>query len=251
MQSAASAVQARTDNTVLGHSHADHRFFSAMAIAASIAILAGFSRSYFIKAFTLAPPLPLFVHVHAALFASWLLLFVTQTLLAARKRLTLHRRLGVAGAILAVLLVVGGVATAIVAARAGYRGVPGQEARDPQIFLIVPLRDITLFAIFAAAGLGLRRKPQIHKRLMLLAVTGALMPAGVSRLPGMSHFPPLIGITLLLFLLACPVYDFVRQRRLYASYLSGALLSALLFAPMTERLASSPTWVRFADWLIR
>lgn len=67
----------------------------------------------------------------------------------------------------------------------------------------------------------------------------------------MSHFPPLIGVTLLLFLLACPVYDFVRHRRLYASYLSGALLSALLFAPMTERLASSPTWVRFADLLIR
>jgi hypothetical protein len=176
MQFAASAAQARPDNAPLGDSHADHLFFSAMAVAASVAILAGFCRSYYLKAFTLAPPLPLFVHVHAALFTSWVLLFVTQTPLAARRRLALHRRLGVAGAILAALLVVVGVATAILAARAGYRGIPGQEARDPQTFLIVPLRDITLFAVFAAVGLCLHRKAQIHKRLMLLAVTGALIP---------------------------------------------------------------------------
>ena len=47
----------------------------------------------------------LLVHVHAALFTAWVLLFVVQTAFIAQRRITLHRKLGIAGAVLAAAMV--------------------------------------------------------------------------------------------------------------------------------------------------
>ncbi|HUA00209.1 MAG TPA: hypothetical protein VMB02_07760 [Candidatus Aquilonibacter sp.] len=229
----------------------DHIFFSMIAVLSAGTIVAGFSHSYYLKVATGGRSFPLFVHVHAVVFTSWLVLFVAQTALVARGRVDIHRKLGVAGGALAALMLLVGLVTAVLGARAGYLGVPGQEARDPQTFLIVPLRDIMIFSAFVALGIYFRREAQLHKRLMLLAVLGGLMPPGVSRLPGMNRFPPAIGLILLLFLLACPVYDFVRYRRVYSAYLLGALVSLLTLAPIAQRLAMSPAWIRFANWVIR
>jgi hypothetical protein len=231
--------------------HSDHQFFCIMAYLASATIVVGFSQTYFLKSFTAAPPLPLFVHVHAAIFTSWLALYLVQSTLVAAGRVDLHRRLGVAGAALAVLLLLVGLTTAIQAAKSGYRGIPGLLAPSPQVFLIVPLRDIFIFSLFAGLGLSFRRRPAFHKRMMLLAVVGGLMPAGVARLPGITAFPALVGLILLVFHLACPVYDFARNRRIYPSYLCGALLSSVLAAPALLNLGMNPAWLRVADWMTR
>ena len=231
--------------------HSDHRFFRTMAYVASATIVVGFSQSYFLKTFTGAPPLPLFVHMHAMIFSSWLILYVVQSALVAAGRVDLHRRLGFVGAALAVLMLLVGLATAILAAKSGYRGIPGLLAPSPQVFLIVPLRDIFLFSLFAGLGLFFRRRPAFHKRMMLLALVGGLTPAGVARLPGISAFPALVGAILLIFHLACPVYDFARNRRIYPSYLCGALLSSVLAAPVLLKLGTSPAWLRAADWMTR
>ncbi len=230
----------------------DHVFFSAMAILSAGTIIVGFSRQYYFRAFTGAPPLPFFIHAHAVIFTSWLALFVTQSALVAGGRVDIHRRLGIAGAMLAALMLIVGVMTAVLAARSGYLGVPGQEARDPETFLIVPLRDITFFSTFVALGLYFRRNAQRHKRLMLLAVVAGLMPAGVARLPGINRHLPAIGVILLLFLLACPVYDFARYRRVYPAYLCGAVLSFLLLPPVLQPFAmASHSWTTFARWVVR
>jgi len=47
------------------------------------------------------PPFPLVLHVHAVLMGSFLSLLLAQTTLAATGRIDLHRRLGLAGMILA------------------------------------------------------------------------------------------------------------------------------------------------------
>jgi len=237
--------QRRTGN------RADHFFFSILAVLSAGTIVAGFSQSYYLKVASGGRSFPLFVHLHAVVFTAWLILFVAQTTLAARGRVDIHRKLGMVGGALAALMLLVGLVTAVLGARAGYLGVPGQEARDPQTFLIVPLRDILIFSTFVALGLYFRREAQLHKRLMLLAVLGGLLPPGVSRLPGMNTFPPAIGLVLLLFLLASPVYDFVRYRRVYGAYLLGALVSLLTLAPIAQRLAMSSAWIRIANWVIR
>jgi uncharacterized membrane protein YozB (DUF420 family) len=221
-----------------------------MAVLLAGTIIAGFARSYFLKTLTGAPPLPFFVHVHAAIFTSWLALFVVQTSLARRGRIDLHRRLGIAGAVLAGTMLVAGIATAILGARHGYNGGPLQFFPDRESFLLVPVRDISIFTALIAFGLYNRHKPEIHKRSMLTAVIGGLLPPGAARLGVMSGFPQLIAAMILLFVLSGPVYDWLRYRRVYAVYVWGGLLTILTLPPGLAPIAGSHIWREVAAWLI-
>jgi hypothetical protein len=228
----------------------DHAFFSIMAIAAICAIVAGFSRTYYLAFLTGGPPIPIFVHIHAATFTLWLGLYLAQTQLIAHHRVDIHRRLGKAGALLCALMLIVGTITAITAAKHGYRGVPGQLFEDSEGFLIVPLRDIAVFSTLVAAGLYLRSNVAAHKRLMQTAVIGGLLPPGTARLPVVHSIPSLIGVVLLLFLLAGPLYDLIHFRRVHPAYIWGGLLSFLTLAPMLEPIALTQTWHGAARWLM-
>jgi hypothetical protein len=71
---------------------ADHRFFGAMALVAAGVIVAGFANTYGRKVLAGTPPLPPVVHLHAALFCTWLVLLVAQAVLVSRGHLALHMR---------------------------------------------------------------------------------------------------------------------------------------------------------------
>jgi hypothetical protein len=227
----------------------DRVFFTTMSIVAACTIITGFLRTY-TKALQTSPALPLFVHVHAAVFVSWLVLFVAQSILVARGRLDLHRRFGVAGAVLAATMLIVGVGTAIASAKIGYRGIPGQEFPNAEGFLLVSLRDITIFSIFVGLGLWRRATPPVHKRSMLVAVLGGLLPPGVARLPFVSSFLPAIGVVLLVFQLAGPAYDFAHYRRVHPVFVWGGLLSMLTIPPMLEPVAMSHAWQAMARFLV-
>ena len=187
--STASATLGAAPRTTIRSLRSDRAFFSTMAIITACTIIAGFSRTYYLKALTGAPSLPLFVHVHAAIFTSWLVLLVVQTTLVARGRSDIHRRLGVAGAVLAALMFSVGTVTAVTGARLGYRGIPGQEFPDAESFMLVPLRDILVFATLVAWD-SWRHNAPAHKRLMLTAAIGGLLPPAAARLPLVSTIPP-------------------------------------------------------------
>jgi hypothetical protein len=104
------------------------------------------------------------VHCHALAFVGWLLLLTTQVLLIRVHRADLHRRLGVAAAGLALVMLVLEPTTAIVVDGLEF-GTPGS---DPA-FLSVQLTDILAFAGLVAGALVRRRRAASHKRLMLLA----------------------------------------------------------------------------------
>lgn len=229
----------------------DHRFFTLMAIVTAVTILAGFSRTYLPKVVTGAPPVPLLVHIHAAVFASWLVLFVTQTALVFSGRTAVHRRLGIAGVVLAALMLVVGSTTAIAVARLGHRGIPGVEFPDAQGFLLLNLSSIIVFATLVGAGWYFRRNAPTHKRLMLLATVGGLVGPGVSRLPFASGKPPVIGVLALAFLLAGPVYDLVTRRRVHRAYLWGGLLALASIPPVVAQLSATAAWHSLAALLLR
>jgi CBS domain-containing protein len=108
------------------------------------------------------------------------LLLLTQTSLVAAGRVDLHRRLGVLGAGLAVVMVVLGTMGALMAASrpTGFIDVPV----PPLQVLAIPFADLALFVAFVSLAFANRRRSQHHKRLMLLA-TIALAEAGVARWP--------------------------------------------------------------------
>lgn len=226
---------------------ADRTFYVGMAVASTATVFAGFAGTYYLKAYTGAPPLPPLVHVHGAVFTLWMLLFLAQTTLVAAGRTDVHRRLGVAGAFLAAAMVVLGYVTAVESARGGRN--PNPAVPDALAFMLVPLGDILIFSVLVAAALHHRRRPETHKRLMLLATTGGLLVPAVGRLPGMGGaVPAILGITAL-FVLAGPIHDLVTARRIHRANLWGALF---VLGSFPARLAIAPTeaWHQVARWLV-
>ena len=230
---------------------ADHRFFSAMAIVSSVTIVAGFFSTYGPKVITGEPALPAIIHVHAVIFTSWLIVFVAQTMLVLGGRTDLHRRLGATSMVLAAVMTVVGIWTAVTAARLGHRGIPGVEFPDVEGFLLLNVASTVVFAVLVAAGWYFRRNVQTHKRLMLMAVTGALVGPGASRLPFASGNPPVIGMLVLAFLFAGPAYDLVTRRRIHSAYIWGLLVSFLIVPPVLERLSATAAWRKIAVLLLQ
>src|SRR5215207_9476218 len=92
-------------------------FYTGMAVAFVFTVFAGFARTYFLRPYFGTPALTPLLHLHGVVFTSWLALLLTQTVLVAANRTAIHRRLGVAGAALAVLMVLVGTSTAIIRAK--------------------------------------------------------------------------------------------------------------------------------------
>jgi len=226
----------------------DRRLYIWFVVFIPLIVLAGFARSYYLKGFFGTPALPsLLVQLHGLVMTSWVVLFVTQVSLVATGRTRIHQRLGVFGAILAALIVIVGVLTAIAGAARG--ATPGPPALQ---FLVVPLVDMLVFATLVGTALYLRRRRlDIHKRLMLLAAVNLLAPA-IARIP--LHFIE-TGGALAFFgltdvcLLACVAFDTVKNRRLHPVFLWGTLL-IIASQPLRLMLAGTDVWMRFATTLV-
>jgi hypothetical protein len=106
-----------------------------MAILILVTVFVGFARTYFLAGVFRAPLPSLLVHIHGAVFSSWILLLITQTTLVTAGRVDIHRRLGLAGFGLACLMVVLGVLTA---SKLLGRGISPVPIFDAQTFTLFP-----------------------------------------------------------------------------------------------------------------
>jgi hypothetical protein len=234
------------NTAVVGTRRQARLFYVGMALAVLVTVFAGFSRTYYLKGYFGSPELSLLLHVHGLVFTAWVLLFVAQTTLVATHRTRIHRRLGVAGAVLATLVLIVGTTTAILRAKQGAAPVPGVP---PLAFLAIPFFDMVVFAILVATGLYFRRKLETHKRLMTLAMI-SLMSAPIARLPLellRAGPPAFFGLTDL-FILALLVYDLATRRRVHAATVWGGLL-IVASQPLRLMIAGTPAWMAFAGWL--
>jgi uncharacterized membrane protein YozB (DUF420 family) len=223
----------------------DRRFFTGMAIAAALTVFIGFAPSYYLNGTFGGRPLTTLVHVHGAIATAWILLFLTQTSLIAAKRTDLHRRLGVAGALLAVLLLVVGYLTAVEAARLGVTPPGGPP---PMAFLAVPTGTLVVFAILVGAGLAQRRRSETHKRLMLLATISILTPA-IARMRYIWEGGPLLPIGgTCLFVVACLVYDRLAHGRVHPAFLWGGIF-VMATLPARFALGQTDAWLAVARWM--
>ena len=212
---------------------AARKFYLVMAVLIGATVVAGFSRTV---PTALASPggLPLLLHVHGFVFLSWLVLFAAQPGLIATGNVSLHRKLGWVGAILALLMTVMGVAATLFALITHI--VP--SFFPPSIFLAMNLIGIAFFAALVTAAVVLHKSGDWHKRLLLCA-TCLLLGPGLGRLLPMSSFgaaAPLVMFGVLdLYLLAGPVFDLFTRRRIHPAYLWGVpavLASEILIGPV-------------------
>jgi hypothetical protein len=125
----------------------------------------------------------------------------------------------------------------------------------PLQFLVVPFNLIVLFAVFVSLAIVNRRRPQSHKRYMILASI-ALIEAGVGRWPfaGMNSPSPVPGLGMIelcvdLFLVPMIVWDIVSRGRPHPVTVWGgaALISNQL---LRFQLAATGAWLAFAGWAV-
>jgi hypothetical protein len=207
----------------------DHVFFVSMAVVIAAMVLIGFTSS-FLRTDLARQLQSIWVQGHAIAFSCWILLFLTQTALVASHRTDLHRRLGIVGAILAGLMIM----LALISAIGGFSKSPPRPVIDHVMLYVVVHVDMFIFTIFVTAGLLLRHRPETHKRLMFLA-TISLLDAVAERLPGIAHISPQAHYAIVDLFVVCGIaYDLISNRRVNPAYFWGAL--AIFVLPPASRV---------------
>jgi hypothetical protein len=227
----------------------DNLFFSGMAAIALIVVLIGFARSYFLAGLFRAPLPNLLVHFHGAAFTLWIILFITQISLVTARRVDLHRRLGLLGFALAVLMILLGTVTA--SDRLARHVVqPGTDTlEEVRAFYAVPLADMLMFSTFVYFGYRHRFQPLVHKRLMLFA-TLSLLDAGFDRWPVFDPYPlPVVHLLCFTPLLLLIIgYDWWSTGKVQRATIRSAIFM-LLVQQTCYPLGRTAAWQRFAAWV--
>jgi hypothetical protein len=229
------------------------RFFLYTTIAIAVVVFIGFSRTFYLRglfpeAQELAASEPIFL-IHGIVLSAWFLFLVLQAALVSYRKVALHRALGLFGAVISAGVIGLGIYGAAVAAnRPG--GFIGIEFSSEQFF-IIPFTTMVFFGTFVALAVGYRKKPEYHKRLMLLATVN-LLEAAIIRFP-LAIIPAYAPLTsfgpALLFIVALGIYDRRTKGRVHRVTLWGGIAIALSL-PVAFLLSGTQVWQSFAEWLI-
>ena len=239
------------------------KFYVTMAALFAAIAFGGFFGTYWLQVgrgtFTGSP----MVHLHGLIFSFWTLFFFSQANLVANRKLRSHRAWGLLGISLATAMLFTGMMVALEGLRERIGAGYGDAARA---FSIVPITGILMFAIMVAAAIANVRRPEWHKRLMLVATAGILQ-AAIARVfflaatgggPGMRPgiMPPqpisrgtLPAILVLSLVAAAMVHDWRSRGRVHPAYWwgFGALAGMYILRPI---VGYSAAWSRVTDFLL-
>lgn len=148
-------------------------FYIGFGLAGLLVVALGFGVTYALPMARGTYAAPWTVHLHGACALSWVLLLIAQAQLVRVQRTPLHRRLGQAALPLAFLVWASGIATA---AWAAGRDRPEQGTAATSSFAGT-VTGLSLFVLLAIAAFATRRRPDWHKRLIMLATIQLLWPA--------------------------------------------------------------------------
>ncbi|UWZ83407.1 hypothetical protein [Occallatibacter riparius] len=162
----------------------DRFFYSGSAAVFLLLLLAGFHpfflhRTHF-DGSAIDPSIFWIVAVHGIAITAWFVLFLAQSLLIAVRNRKLHMTLGWSA--IAVGIAVAGSGT-LVAVRS-VQLTPGFVFFNMEYprFLLAMFMEMAMFTAFLTTGIVMRKKPGIHRPMMLL--TGlAILPGATARVP--------------------------------------------------------------------
>jgi hypothetical protein len=236
------------------------RFYLWLTLVCAGVAIGGFMGTYWLQlpAGTFrGPPL---LHIHGFLCTAWALFLISQASLVTRGKIRSHRDWGLLGISLASVLTVVAIAVAVTAMNDRV-GEYGDRARS---FLIVPFSAIGLYAGFTAAAIANVKRPEWHKRFMIIG-TSCLIQAALARVfflaatgggPGMRPGvlpPPPVSIAAMpaflleLILVAGMIRDWKVQRKVHPAWIIGVVVITSLEL-MRPAIASSGAWLSFASW---
>jgi hypothetical protein len=213
----------------------DKYFYCFMSLLIAAVVFYGFSLTVNRNLIHPAIQRPWILWLHGIVFSGWLLFFILQSALVRARSVRWHRNVGWFGAALGAGIVLLGVTTTFTMARFDVR----QLHREVVNLLVIPLWDISCFAVCFALAIAWRKKLEHHRRLMLLA-TCALSAAGWGRLP---LFPPgtfYAGVDLLILL--GMLRDWIVNRRVHIVYKRALPIIAAGEAFALFVLVTNPEW---------
>lgn len=225
---------------------AERRYYAWLATAILVMAFAGFTRTYFLVPYLGLPegnlPYTPLVHLHAAISFAWCILLLIQSCLVASAQIRAHQRLGIGGAALYCALVVLGPFVAV-RSTLRYGATPDELA-----FLAVSTGNIIAYTVLLGAAILWRRRPDIHKRLMLLGMV-ALLSAPFGRLVELPFLlEHVVGPGFVVLALAW--WDFKSRGRLHTVTLFGGP-AILLWELLPNAYMNSGWWLATARWLVR
>ncbi len=221
-------------------------FYFFMSLLIAVVAVYGFSHTIGQNLLHASPIPPFILTIHAIVFPGWVLFFILQSALVRSRNVRLHRTLGWFGIAFAVGLLVIGYLTATGMDRFFLQRL---HETDAPAFLIIQLMDLVCFAIPFALAIYWRRRPEFHRRLMLIASSG-LTDAAWARFPliPLVYSPAGVDALVLLGILR----DLIVDRRIHKVYLYAfPLLIVLQVFCMQTYVHASPWWVRIGNALLR
>lgn len=233
-------------------------FYSVTALVLIALTLAGFQHFFFhgmsYPGRPITPPIRGLIIAHGVAMSLWLVVFLVQPLLVATGRVRTHMAVGKVGAAVAAGVLVLGMLVAVNSAR-----VSPPEMKiwnlPPKQFMAVPFFGALTFAGFVAVAIWQRRKPAIH-RAMMLTGTFAAMSAAVSRIDLLNNlyvgtmwetvFGPFFFAQIIFGLLLVTRCAITRSFDKWMA-IGFAVLTLICIGVM--RLAPTSTWESFASML--
>lgn len=228
-----------------------------MALACAAVAFLGFAPTFFLPLAAGKFSAPPSVHVHGIVFFAWSLYFVYQAWLPAAGQTGRHRSVGIIGVSLATAMTIFGFLAGVNSLQ---RSAAMGQTDAGIAFSIVPWSGILFFAVVFGIGIAMVRRPEVHKRLMLLAGI-SILDAAVARWfltflapPGPAGPPP-VAVTIppafvaYLLLVVAIVHDWRTRGRPHAVYVIGGLAliaMKLLNLPISE----SRAWHAFAGGIL-
>lgn len=214
-------------------------WYLALVLLMATAVVVGFWPTYFAPLLAGSLRLRPMVEVHAVVFLGWMVFVVAQTSLVSVRRVNLHRTLGLLGVAYAALIVVVGL---LVTADQFAADMALGDIRRAHSRILVPIVDILMFAGFFGAAFAYRKKPEVHKRLMIVTVIITAGP-GIARIPFLTTIPQIVAAACAPFLLGM-AFDGVTRRRVHPVYVIG--LATFLASMVRAPLRSSEAWINLS-----
>ena len=224
----------------------DRYFYFAMSLLIAAVVVAGFSLTINQRLFHPAVTPPSVLWVHGMVFSAWVLFFMLQSGLVRMRKVRWHRTMGLFGVALGAAVLTLSVTTTIVMHRFQYF----QLHRETAIRSIsVPLFDMVCFAGTFGLAIAWRKKPEYHRRLMLVA-TCALTAAAFGRLANFFLLPKgsfYLGVDLLILLGVAR--DLIVTRSVHRVYLVALplFMAGQTFVALTF---TTGWWYRIAKWIL-
>lgn len=248
----------KTRGAATNKSNSMRLFYVICALIVVALTLIGFQEFYLHgRAFPgrqISPRIFPLVVTHGALMTAWVVLFTVQPFLIVKRHVRWHMMLGRIGIVLAAAIFMVGIAVAIASLRVRPEGEQWGLTRKQ--FTAIPITDMLKFLVFVSIGVLTRRRPQIHRSMMLLATLSILI-AAAARIPLLRLYQGTIGEYLVgpaLPILVLGAIFLIAQwsltRNFDRSYALG-YAGLLITAPLIMVLARSRAWDQIATFLLQ